>query len=601
MSVRVCRAGAIVTGLALALSCHGATAVDDLPPTLRGCSDEGDVRQTRRRPGRPFIVYRLPRCKGDGLVPWTSPMELGPAVPDRWRIVESLGYERRWWDPYNGNNRYKADVPMFGEDWFYNLSIISDSVMEPRRFPVPVGVATTARPGALDTIGEGESFLFNQNVIVENVLYKGDTIFRPPDWEFRLIAVFNFNQTHFDEKGILDIDPDDEANNGRRRSDAFVGVQSLFVDKHLRNVSDRYDFDSLRVGIQPFSSDFRGFLFQDQQLGVRLFGTRANNLYQYNLAWFRRLEKDTNSGLNDLTDELRRDDVFFANLYRQDFPRRGMVSQATLAYNRNREKGVVKFDDNGFIARPASIFEERGRNYDVVYLGYSADGRVGRINLTASLYGAIGEQTSTRSLRVEDKIRSFFGAVEISFDRDWIRPRLSLLYARGDDDPFDDTAKGFDAIFENPQFAGADTSFFIRQAVPLIGGGGVTLSGRNGVLASLRSSKELGQSNFINPGVRLLGAGADLDLTPSLRFSVNLNSIWFDRTEVLEQLRQQDRIDRHFGLDVSGAFIWRPLFTQNIVVRFSVAALVPGSGFDALYGEDEEFPYSVLANVILTF
>ena len=87
---------------------------------------------------------------------------------------------------------------------------------------------------------------------------------------------------------------------GTTRDDHHVGIQAAFVDKHLRNVSDNYDFDSFRVGIQPFSSDFRGFLFQDNQLGVRLFGTRDNNRWQYNLAWFRRLEKDTNSGLNDV-------------------------------------------------------------------------------------------------------------------------------------------------------------------------------------------------------------------------------------------------------------------------------------------------------------
>ena len=45
---------------------------------------------------------------------------------------------------------------------------------------------------------------------------------------------------------------------------------AVIIDKHLRNVSHRYDFDSLRVGIQPFSSDFRGFLFQDAPFGVRL-------------------------------------------------------------------------------------------------------------------------------------------------------------------------------------------------------------------------------------------------------------------------------------------------------------------------------------------
>src|SRR6185295_9419141 len=99
---------------------------------------------------------------------------------------------------------------------------------------------------------------------------------------------------------------------------------------------------------------------------------------------------------------------------------------------------------------------------------------------------------------------------------------------------FDDRDNGFDAVFENPQFAGADTSYWIRQAVPLIGGGRVALSGRNGVLNSLRSSKEEGQSNFTNPGIRLIGIGADLDILPELRVSANWNYLLFDTTEVLE-------------------------------------------------------------------
>ena len=63
-----------------------------------------------------------------------------------------------------------------------------------------------------------------------------------------------------------------------------------------------------------------------------------------------------------------------------------------------------------------------------------------------------------------------------------MRAAPDALFQSGDKDPFDGKATGFDAILENPQFAGADTSFWIRQAVPLIGGGGVALSGRNGVL-----------------------------------------------------------------------------------------------------------------------
>ena len=76
--------------------------------------------------------------------------------------------------------------------------------------------------------------------------------------------------------------------------------------------------------------------------------------------------------------------------------------------------------------------------------------------------------------------------MELSREYSWARARLSLAYATGDKDPFDDKAEGFDAIFENPQFAGADTSFYIRQPIPLIGGGRVALSGRNAFLNSLR-------------------------------------------------------------------------------------------------------------------
>ena len=102
-------------------------------------------------------------------------------------------------------------------------------------------------------------------------------------------------------------------------------------------------------------------------------------------------------------------------------------------------------------------------------------------------------------------------------DFDWFRPRVSFIYASGDSDPFDDVATGFDAVFENPIFAGTDTSYWNRQSVPLIAGGRVVLSGRNSLLNSLRSSKEEGQSNFTNPGLILFGVGADMDLTPNTR------------------------------------------------------------------------------------
>ncbi|MDB5705925.1 MAG: hypothetical protein JWN66_3041 [Sphingomonas bacterium] len=388
------------------------------------------------------------------------------------------------------------------------------------------------------------------------------------------------------------------------RTDSFLGVQELFVDYHLRNTSDRYDFESIRVGIQPFQSDFRGFLFNDQQLGVRFFGNRDDNRFQFNLAAFWRLEKDTNSGLNSVIQRPRDDWVFVANAYRQDFLIPGFTSQVTAVYNRNREGNRIQIDDNGFPVRPALLGDLRGRKYDVVYLGYNADGRIGRLNLTASAYGALGQDRNSFFTSRPAQIRAWFGAAELSYDHDWMRFRLSGLYASGDRHPYDNVENGFDAIFENPIFAGADTSYWIRQSIPFAGGGrAIAISGRNGILNSLRSSKEEGQSNFNNPGTALIGVGGDFDLTPTTRLSTNVNHLWFADTAVLQTLRNEGSIPKSIGWDLSAAAIWRPKATQNIVARLSAAVLAPGKGFRDLFAnksQDRQY-YSILANVIVSY
>ncbi|HEU0226074.1 MAG TPA: hypothetical protein VFR29_11610 [Steroidobacteraceae bacterium] len=558
------------------------------------------MEPNRRSPTIPVLRFEPTPCDPARL-PDADPNALNEFsdLPDRWRIVSLLGYRENLLDPYHGNNWLKGDRPAFGEDWFFNLGLVSDSVIEPRRFPVPVAVADSGDPGSLDTIGDGEQQVYAENLIAEFVLYQGSTVFKPPDWEIRFTPVFNFNHAEVNEPGILKANPA----LGSSRTEGVIGVQALFVDKHLRNVSERYDFDSIRLGVQPFTADFRGFLFQDSPFGLRLFGTRDNNRWQYNLAWFRRLEKDTNSGLNNLVelggDAFRDDDVFVANLYRQDWPALGYNSQLVLAHNMNREGRDQRYDDNGFIQRPSSLGLERARDYDVTYLGYNGDGHVGRWNLSVSAYGAIGEEDLGAFTTQSSDVRAFFGAAEVSRDFDWVRARGTLIYASGDDDPFDDVSQGYDAIFENPLVAGADTSFWIRQPVPLIGGGRVSLSGRNGVLNSLRSSKEFGQSNFTNPGLLLVGAGGDIDLTPTLRASVNANYLWFADTAVLEAARMQAGIGREIGLDLSLALTWRPFASQNIVLRLSAAALVPGRGFVDLYGK--ETPYSILGNLVFAY
>ncbi|MFN3725919.1 MAG: hypothetical protein ACK4SZ_06400 [Allosphingosinicella sp.] len=595
---------------------------------------EGLGEDQRRRPGVPQETLERPVEQINPGAIRSPPPEAFPTdhipIPDRWRLIDTIGFAREnYLDPYN-QNTLKGDRPICtpelrdqqdaagerhrrtlgcrifdslglgGDDWFFVGSAVSDTVLEPRSFPIPVGVQTTNRPGSNDVFGIGDSLVAAQTVILSAALIKGNTAYRPPTVEYRLTLAAQMNYVDVSERRVLFVEP----SRGTSRLDTWIGVQEAFIDYHFRDVSDRYDFDSIRVGIQPLQFDFRGFLFNDQNLAVRLFGNRDNNRWQYNLIGVWRLEKDTNSGLNDVTASPRNDWIIHANVFRQDLPVVGLTSEASLTWNINREGQDIHIDDNGFPVRPALFGDLRGRNYDAIYLGYNADGRIGRINLSASFSYVFGwEQHNVFTGRPAD-ISGYFAAFEPSYDFNWIRLRGAAMISSGDGDPYNDTHAAYDAIFENPIFAGADTSYWIRQTIPFAGGArAVSLNGRNGILANLRSSKEEGQSNFVNPGTLLLGVGADLDITPDFRLSGNANHLWFHRTEVLEALRVEGTIPNEIGFDISAAAIYRPNFNQNLVFRASAAALIPTAGFNDLFTNEgrHDFYYSILLNAILTY
>jgi hypothetical protein len=562
-----------------------------------GPSSESEV--ILRRPGGKPLEPVIPTIDPRQVPP---PSPLGPResipVPDRWRLTDQLALvNQHWYDPYNPNT-IKGDRPIFGDDWFFALTVISDTLFEARKLPTGIGAQSTQDPQSNDQFGRGRQSTFAENLITTLSLLKGDTTFKPPELEFRLVPVVNYNVTDLQEVRGINIDP----TKGTRRRDNFVAIQEAFVDYEYNIASEAYDFDDVRVGIQPFISDFRGFLFQDQPVGIRFFGNRRSNSWQYNVAWFRRLDKDTNSGLNDVGKPLRKDDLLVANVYKQDTFVPGFTLQGTVIYNVNRETADAFLDNNGFQVRPAIFGDSRPHKYRVAYLGLNGDGHFGRWNTTASLYYALGRDDRNPLSGQSADISAFFAAAEVSHDFDWIRVRGTALFASGDKNPFDDKENGFDAILENPQIAGADTSFWIRQSVPLIGGGGVALNGRNGVLADLRSSKDQGQSNFVNPGVALIGVGADLDLTPRWRLIGNLNELWFANTAALSVLRNQGTIDKSIGTDLSAAVQFRPLFNQNIVLNASAALLFPGKGMKQLYDVDSGKPqYSILFNILLTY
>jgi hypothetical protein len=520
---------------------------------------------------------------------------------DRWRVVlppYELTVPGSRFDPYN-QNRWKGDVPIRGQDLFLNLSAVADTLVEPRQLPTPSGVGS-ARPGSLQFFGRDGQLLATETIALSADLFKGDTAFRPIDWRIKASIVADVNYLHVAENGI--VDPD--VRQGTSRTDGFVAVQELFGELKLADLSPNYDFVSVRAGIQPFNSDFRGFLFTDTNLGARLFGSYQSNRDQFNLAFFDRLEKDTNSGLN--TFDARHQQVAVANVYRQDFLVPGYTAQASLHYL--RDEPSFHFDTNGFLVRPDPVGSFTPHSVRALYLGWTGLGHFGRINVDHAFYFATGTDSLNPiagpdpAFGAHDQVNILAGmaALEVSIDRDWWRPRIAYLYASGDRNPTDRTANGFDSILDNPAFAGGGFSFWNRFGI-LLPGTGVALVNRGSLIPDLRSSKDEGQPNFVNPGLRLLSGGVDLDLTPQLRLEATANYLRFDHTEVLELLLFQSPIHTHIGWDLSLGARYRPLLSNNIVLLAGVATLLPGTGFKDIYGPDRGPLVGTFADLVLSF
>ncbi len=523
-------------------------------------------------------------------------------ITDRWRIVpppyELDEASKGRFDPYH-RNILKGDDPILGtNDSFFVLTGISDSLVESRTLPTPSGVSA-AEPGSFRFFGSDAQGLFVQNLIVSGDVFEGNTTFQPVRQRVKATVVINLNHVRVEENAILKPD----VRRGTERTDGHVSLQELFYERKLRDLSKNYDFVSIRAGVQPFASDFRGFIFSDTNLGVRLFGNYASNRYQYNVALFDRLEKDTNSGLN--TPELREQRVAIANFYWQDFLRKGYTQEFSIHHV--RDDASLHYDRNGILVRPAPVGVARPHSLYATYLGAAGLGHIGRINVDHALYYVFGHDSLNPiagpdpELRRGDSVRVSAGmaALEVSYDRDWLRPRLGFFYASGDRHPRDRTARGFDSIFDAPAFAGGGFSFFNRMGIRLPATG-VALVERGSLLASLRSSKDEGQPNYVNPGLLLATMGLDAELTPRLKAIFTANYIRFDAVEPIEEVLFQRNIHKDLGTDVSAGLRYRPFLSNNVIIAGGVATLIPGKGFKDIY-ETKQPLYHAFMNVTLSF
>jgi len=509
-------------------------------------------------------------------------------VRDRWRIGfpeydrygdkgargRDIPFRKgRWYDPYN-QSWIKGDYPIIGNKVFMILSAVSSSTVELSRTPKPSDVSS-ARPGSAEFFGKPEQLAVNQIFQFTFEMFHGDSTFRPRDWAIKISPTVSLpNYLNARETGVVNID----VRRGTNRTDTHVSLEEAFAEVKLTDVNENFDFVSLRAGIQPFVSDFRGFVFSDNNLSARIFGSADNNRIQYNLAYFAQLEKDTNSGLNRF--DRRQQNVYIANFFRQDFIRKGYTIQASALYNDDRRG--IQYDRNGFLVRPALIGDVRPHAIKVGYIGVNGDGHLGRLNLTNSYYYAFGRDDRNPIAGRPVHVSSQMAAVEASIDHDYLRFRGSFFFAQGDKNPTDNRANGFDAIFDDPNFVGGQFSFWNRNGIRLTQTG-VALVQANSILPSLRSSKIEGQANFVNPGIFIYNAGVDVEVTQRIKAVFNANYLRFHRTEPLEYVLFQNHIRHEIGWDLSLGVAYRPLLINNVTMTFGAATLKPGRGFRDIY------------------
>src|SRR6266849_1470294 len=309
-------------------------------------------------------------------------------VEDRWRVglpawdrydkghplLDDYPYvEGHWWDPFN-QNVFKGDYALIGQHTFLDIKATSLALFEERQVPTPTTpFESTTRPHREEFFGSPNQFLYSHFFSLGIDLFHGDAAFKPVDWRLKLTPTFNVNYLAVDELAV--VNPD--VRRGTTRGRTWVSLEEYFVESKITDLSPDYDFLSVRVGSQPFTSDFRGFIFSDTNRAVRIFGTRLSNRDQFNLVVFDQQEKDTNSDLN--TFQSRHQNVFIANYYRQDFIFPGYTAQFSVHYDHDRP--TFHFDKNDFLVRPdpAGIFQPH--MVDAVYFGWTGDGHIERYNI----------------------------------------------------------------------------------------------------------------------------------------------------------------------------------------------------------------------------
>lgn len=460
-----------------------------------------------------------------------------------------------WFDVYN-TNKWKGDEPILGQNTFLALELISNNLLESR-----------------DKVNDDSAVEIRTTNFLTADFFHGDTVFRPPTWRVKTTLA-------------LDIRDADDVGGGDTQTDA--AVQELFAEALLWESDPYLDFGSLRLGRQAFASDFRNFVFADNNDGIQLFGTLNESTIDFQLAFFDLASKDPFSNLNDGIGD--RDQTFWAaNVFVEDLLATGYKIEFTL-------QGVhdtAGVNDMGVLLP---------RDVDLYYLGFNGEGRIGGLEVAHAFYWMTGTDELNQFANQEIDVSAQMAALEIALPWDWRRYVFSFLYASGDGDPNDDKGEGFDSVFDNPVFAGGAFQFWNRQAINTgnlfdAGANARALLNTNSIYPNLRT-KANEAPNSVNPGLIVLHGGCEATLSNQWNVAVNASYLSFVDTAVLENASGLS-VGNGIGFDFSVAGQYRPLGVDNVIITPGIQVLVPLDGLDDL--TDEGALFALFVNAVLVF
>jgi hypothetical protein len=103
--------------------------------------------------------------------------------------------------------------------------------------------------------------------------------------------------------------------------------------------------------------------------------------------------------------------------------------------------------------------------------------------------------------------------------------------------------------------------------------------------------------NFVNPGIFLLNAGFNANLTTRLQYQANVNYYHLMASEPVELKANKAKVGGNIGTEINMGLVYKPLIVDNIVIQFGASALRPGDTIKDLNGGDRDKLYTVFTAI----